>query len=184
MKIAEQRITCKKCKHVFDSEIVLEAPIAVTIASMNAIRCPACGSDEAVMGGAYDDAPEATSSIEQRAAWWIKRGDTGTSSLTIWAAFTGGINPHVEDSWPHDPDDFQRCKKLLDLIPEWRGQLAVVTKIFPWLKPFTDRWDKFESLWEKEFPSGRCPKLYREMKIAAVEAKMIRYGKSFTNVPD
>jgi hypothetical protein len=50
----------------------------------------------------------------------------------------------------------------------------LVVKSFPWWKPFTDRWDKFESLWEKEQGSGRCPLLYAEMKLARAEADAIR----------
>jgi hypothetical protein len=184
MKISQVRLTCK-CGNVFDAEVVVEAPISVFIASMESVRCPKCGEQEVGLGGEYGDHPEpSSSSVEERASWWMRRGDTGTSSLTIWSAFTGGKSPHRDVCWPHDPDDFQRCKKLLDLIPEWRQKLTeVVAGRFPWFKPFSERWDKFESLWSQESPTGSCPLLYREMKRAAMEAEIIRYGKSHSTVP-
>lgn len=182
MKISKQRVTCK-CGEVFDAEIVVECPIAVALASMGAVTCPKCGSGElGIMGGAYKDAPLLDkSTVEQRASWWIERGETGTSSLTIWVAFTGGVSPHRDHCYPLDPDDFRRCELLLDLIPEWRPVFSMtVTKRFPWMKPFTDRWEHFKEMYAKEEKTGRCQQLYKEMQTAAREADVMRYRKAQT----
>lgn len=178
MTVTQQRMTCK-CGHVFEAEVV-DAPIAVTLASMKAVRCPRCGagSNEIGIGGGYDDAPPLTASVMDRAAWWRKRGEIGTSSLTIWCFFTEGRNPHRDFNWPLDPDDYRRCKLLLDLIPEWRENLGKIETRFAWFKPFADRWADFETLWAEEAPKKSCSKLYDAMKAACREAEIIRYGKA------
>ena len=173
MRIEHQRLTCK-CGHVFEAETVADAPIEVWIASMRACHCPKCGGTKLGLGGRYNDAPPLTAPVWERAAWWQRRGDCGTSSLTMWCAFTCGDSPHGRFDYPHDPDDFSRCKLLLDLIPEWRLALQQITTRFPWFKPFIDRWDKFDELWAAESPSGTCPLLYDEMKISGKEADALR----------
>lgn len=175
MVISKERFTCK-CKHVFDAQVVTHAPFDVTIASMKAVRCPKCGNSKVFMGGAHSDAPPADSSELTRAAWWRDRGDIGTSSLTIWVAFGGGSSPHGRFDWPHDPDDFRRCKALFDLLPEWRARISEVTARFPWMKPFVDQWGAFEELYAEEAPTGQAPKLYAALRAAAKEAEKIRHA--------
>lgn len=173
MTITQERCTCK-CGHVFEAEIVTNAPIAVAPASMKAVHCPKCGSHSVGLGGAYDDAPPLTASEIDRAQWWRERGEIGTSSLTIWCAFTGGSTPHRDFCYPLDPDDFRRCKLLLDLLPEWRNDLQRVTARFRWFAPFVDRWDIFDALYAEEAPKKNCQKLYALMQIARKEADDMR----------
>jgi hypothetical protein len=178
MTISKERYTCK-CGEVFEAEVVTNAPVDVTLASMRTVRCPKCGRGpkEIFMGGAFKDAPPVTEPIEVRAEWWLLRGEVGVSSRTIFSAMTGGT-ARVYD-FPHDPDDFRRCKLLLDLIPEWRAELGKVTERFPWFKPFIERWDQFEALYAEELPTGRgmAPKLYDLMQVAREEADRIRRGR-------
>ena len=134
MTISKFRVTCK-CGHVFDAEVVTDAPISVAVASMKAVHCPKCGSGDVGLGGSYDDAPPLTTSIQDRATWWKERGEVGVSSETIWCAFTQSSDPRFGACYPYDPDDYRRCKLLLDLIPEWRTTLIVVVARFPWFKP-------------------------------------------------
>lgn len=161
MRIQELRVTCQKCDTVFDAEIVVDAPVAVAVASMEAVRCE-CGSHEVGLGGAYGDAPPLTSPVAARAAWWHSRGAVGLSSETIYRALTGVAQ--YSPSVPHDPSDFWRCKQLLDLIPEWRSQLDRVAAEVPAFSPFVERWDEMEKLYEEEAPTGRCLKLYKLMQ--------------------
>lgn len=171
--ISKQRMSCK-CGEVFDAEVVMPAPINVYLASAEAIHCPACGLGwkHLFLGGAHKDAPPLTASIDERATWWINRGETGNSSLAIWSALRGIGTFEVEgDDWPNDPDDFKRCKQLLDLIPEWRSELGKVALVFPWFGPFSDRWTEFEKLWEEERSSGSYPKLYNALKESGRKAK-------------
>ena len=173
MTITQQRVTCK-CGHVFEAEMVANAPIAVWIAAANAIRCPKCGSNEVGLGGGYNDAPPLTESIEKRAAWWIERGEVGTSSQTIWCVLAGGYPPGWGCDVPRDPDDFRRCHLLLTLIPEWSPRIGEVAERFPWFKPFSDRWGEFTKLFIEELPRKSCPKLYEAMRVARAETEALR----------
>lgn len=156
MTITQQRVTCK-CGHVFEADLVTDAPLAITIASMKAIHCPKCGSSECCIGGGYDDAPPLTAPIAERAAWWRERGEVGTSSESIWSAFAGSGIRHP--CYPLDPDDFRRCRLLLALIPEWRADLSPLVARYPWFAPFVDRWDEMDRLFDLEAPTGSCEKL-------------------------
>ena len=178
MTIEKQRITCK-CGHVFDAEMVTDCPVEVAVASMKTIRCPKCrnGYEKLSFGGELALKADASESIQERARDWISNGEVGTSSKTIWCAFTGAPDPKHGACYPYDPDDFRRCRRLLEIIPEWRAQLHVVVARFPWFKPFADRWEEFDALYEAEAKSGQAPKLYSAMQVARKEAEAIREQK-------
>ena len=60
---------------------------------------------------------------------WIVSRDTVVSSETMWAVFM-----HVQPRWtgvPLDVDDFERCVRLLTLVPEFRPRLNEVAKVYP-----------------------------------------------------
>ena len=172
MDIQKLRCTCSACHQVFDAEIVVEAHIDVVIASLRVIRCPVCGSQKVGLGGNYADAPPSTAPLAERAGWWIARGEHGVSSETIYAVFAVA-RPRRSDV-PHDPDDFRRCRRLLDLMPEWRSRIEEVALAYPWYRPFTDRWDEMDRLWDEESSSGKCPKLYALMQVAREGSIAIR----------
>lgn len=46
MYVGDIRLHCRACKAIFDGEIVQNAPFKVVRASMEALRCVECGSDE------------------------------------------------------------------------------------------------------------------------------------------
>lgn len=165
MTISSVRCTCGSCQHVFDAEVVANAPLAVSIASMESIRCPKCGSDKCGLGGSYDSAAAVTGPIEHRIRWWRDYGERGISSNTIFSAFMG--YRMVDACYPFDPDDFRRCKQLLDLIPEWRSDLGKVSTAYPWFAPMIEAWDEIESLFVEEVSKGRiAPKCYERMQVA------------------
>ncbi len=174
MQIQLQRVTCLDCRRVSDVELVTDAPLDVAIASMKAARCRYCGSSKLGLGGSYDDAPPATAPVIDRAAWWKARGEVGTSSEAIYSAFVNWRPNHFDV--PHDPDDFRRCKQLLDLIPEWRTKLGLVAAIYPWWQPFVGAWAELEQLYAAEAPSGLCPKMFERMQGLVEEANRIRRG--------
>jgi hypothetical protein len=172
MRIQAQRVTCADCKKVGNVELVMDAPLEVAIASMKAARCPHCGSAELGLGGSYDDAPPLEAPLMQRAAWWKERGEVGISSETIYGAFTGSRPQNT--NIPFDPDDFRRCKQLLDLIPEWRADLARVAKVYRWWLPFVEAWPDLERMYGEEAPTGECPKMYAAMQVLVRAAERIR----------
>lgn len=176
MKISKMRLTCK-CGHVFDGEIVVDAPMAVALASMKAIRCPKCGNHIHLgMGGELAGKPKLDESLLVRADWWRNSGDTGISSLTIYGVFAG--EPYKNPDVPHDPSDFGRCRRLLDLIPEWHADIGKVASVYPWYLPFTDRWSEFDRLWNEESSKKIAPQLYHAMQVARVESLRIQFPKA------
>jgi hypothetical protein len=77
--------------------------------------------------------------------WW-KGLDVGTSSAAIFAVFSNLHREAARDlsrgSVPHDADDFGRCKRLLELFPEWLANLdrvAIAYPSTPW-PSLVDRW--------------------------------------------
>lgn len=81
---------------------------------------------------------------------WIIEGEVGTSSKTIWAVMMGVAKGKQECDGhydtPSDPDDFRRCWKLIQAIPEWRPRLPEVATVFPKWIPFIREWDKLEDM--------------------------------------
>jgi len=68
--------------------------------------------------------PVPTGSIRQRALAWALGGDTGISSETMCAYFTGVEKGGPFGSQaPSDAADRGRCIRLLKLIPEWIPRL-------------------------------------------------------------
>lgn len=80
---------------------------------------------------------------------WIVSSDTGISSRVIWAVMMGvslEVMPHA--SIPHDPPDFGRCYRLLEVMPEWRDRLEeVADKCSRW-RPLVEHWSELETMYE------------------------------------
>lgn len=60
--------------------------------------------------------------LEDRVLFWALSGDTGTSSETMCAYFTGNP-PRRFAGAPSDVADRGRCIRLLELAPEWISRL-------------------------------------------------------------
>ena len=82
---------------------------------------------------------------------WIICGETGVSSLTMWASIkklTFDSNERLDIPW--DADDFGRCYKFWNILT--MGERLVMLKnivvIAPRWKPFVNNWDKLISLYE------------------------------------
>ena len=177
MRVACQRVTClsKRCGKVSDIEMVLDAPIKVVSAMLKAARCPRCGG-KLGFGGENADKPETATSLAERIRWWRDRGDTGTSSLTIHAVLSGGYAPPARGfgqigATPFDPDDFRRCKLLLDLIPEWRGRLKEVAVRYPAWGPLVRDWATVDAMFMFEESSGVAPKTFHLMETLIAEGE-------------
>lgn len=93
--------------------------------------------------------PEAdqNKSIQQRALWWISNGETGSSSKTMWNYFMG--NKYNEIDHPYDPDDFKRCYKLLQAIPEWKKRIPELKSLSTAWSNLADNWDKLTEMYEQ-----------------------------------
>lgn len=103
---------------------------------------------------------------------WLYGTDAGISSMTIFSmlASSEGVRT-AANIWlngrhnvPHDPADFGRCHRLLERFPGWSERLGQVADHWPRWKPLVDNWDRLTALYLEESPTGKCPKLYAEMK--------------------
>ena len=107
---------------------------------------------------------------EKRALHWIIGGDTGISSIAIWAVMTGqvemgahGVSGFLIHDVPKDAGDFGRCHRLLEFIPEWKGRLHEVGEVIPRWQPFVREWKAMEDLYLKSRDmSTMMDRLWRE----------------------
>jgi len=150
---------CTRCGQGLS--VNLPQPVPIALACMNAFvemhsKCPP---------GNYVENPPMSPSE------WAHGRDTGTSSLTIYSAITGKSSLHGRYDIPHDPDDFGRCYRLLQLFPAWRAQLYKAIELCPEWRPFVDAWDELTALFESagwhdqsKKPKGDGGKMYKRMK--------------------
>ncbi len=80
---------------------------------------------------------------------WLRSGDTGTSSKTIYSVLSGiSCLDQYGPSVPHDGDDFGRCYRLLKRFPDWRNRMGEVAAKYPEWAPLVREWDKITVMYE------------------------------------
>lgn len=86
-------------------------------------------------------------SIEERAKRWIAdTANVGASSRCLWTRMQG---IRTSDAYhPHDLDDFGRCYRLLQLIPEWRFKLHIMSNVSRQWAKLVENWDEITKLYE------------------------------------
>ena len=111
-----------------------------------------------------------TPTLSLAATTWLASGSRGISSNTMFTVMTGvdalrdGYQSH-----PHDPDDFDRCLKLLHAVPELRLKLPLMARASPAWAALVEHWDEIERShldevglgWTK---AGNAPRTYELMK--------------------
>lgn len=120
---------------------------------------------------------------------WISGCDTGISSKTIFFVmtgkpFTGSFRPDV----PHDPDDFGRCYRLLQKIPEWKTRMAEVSGKYPEWAGLVEHWDELTEMYEREEWKQMYNRMQelRSLKISARSQRkcfLQSTAKNETNLP-
>lgn len=103
-------------------------------------------------------------SIEERMDYWLKSGERGVSSETMFERLSGrglglGYKCH-----PLDPNDFRRCYLLLKLIPEWKYNLDRLRDLgFEWAQ-LVNNWDKLTEMLEEQLSTKKPNGMYEFMK--------------------
>lgn len=87
------------------------------------------------------------SDFERACRWRAGPLGVGVSSSFI-ADFMCGLKQH--GSYPHDPDDFGRCARLLTLYPEWRARLPEMASAGPAWAALVARWNDITEAMELE----------------------------------
>lgn len=107
---------------------------------------------------------------------WIDSRDTGISSAAIWSVMMNTRSPYGRYDHPHDPDDFGRCYRLLELFPEWKSRLTEVSTRFPFWAPFIRDWSTLCEAYEREIETPRREplSLYRLLRSLASESALLK----------
>jgi hypothetical protein len=87
------------------------------------------------------------------ANWWAENGEQGMSSKTMFNHLSKSLNlRRLKNDYPctpSDPDDFKRCYKLLQAVPQWKARLNELKTISPVWEKLVDNWDKLTSMYEQ-----------------------------------
>ena len=86
--------------------------------------------------------------VTEKAMWWIGNGRVGASSKTMWNCFMGTPNGFAINH-PYDPDDFSRCYKLLEAVPEWKLELHKLKPLSKAWSNLVDNWDELTRMYER-----------------------------------
>lgn len=86
-------------------------------------------------------------SEKERAVWWLANGERGMSSKTMYDYFTG--EKRFDINHPYDPDDFKRCYKLLQVVPEWKSRILELGKLSKEWDNLAKNWDKLTAMYEE-----------------------------------
>ena len=91
-------------------------------------------------------------SAYERELFWLKNGERGISSETIFHFISGNpIRYGKGMSHPCDPDDFRRCYLLIEkTIPEWKPFLWKMKLVSPVWEKIVDNWDKLVQMLEEQ----------------------------------
>ncbi len=99
---------------------------------------------------------------------WICSDDTGESSKCMAMHLAGApFGPEYELCHPCDPADFGRCYRFLRSVPAAQSRLSHMARVSPVWSAYIAHWDELTQIYEEEFPSGVCPRLYARMKELA-----------------
>jgi uncharacterized protein YdcH (DUF465 family) len=87
------------------------------------------------------------SELDERMIKWIREGDRGISSETIFEVLANHplLLERYDFSTPSDASDFYRCFELIRAIPEWKDRLSEVSKKHPHWKLIIEHWQELES---------------------------------------
>ena len=101
---------------------------------------------------------------------WMANGEVGSSSeaMAFWLAF-GKMPRNDWHSYPHDPDDFDRCLKLLQRAPALRERLHMMRGVSAVWAAIVDHWNEIETSQLDEIGIDWCkakkaPRTYAIMK--------------------
>lgn len=111
--------------------------------------------------------------LYEKAARWLANWELGMSSKTMYACFMNAKD--FEVSHPHDPDDFKRCYKLLQTVPEWKAKLPQLKKLSTARSNLVDNWDKLTEMYEQnvreEWKNYKQVGMYEFMKTLIVNKR-------------
>lgn len=84
---------------------------------------------------------------QQQVIDWLATGSIGSSSkcMAMWLAFGKRVDDGFGAAHPHDPDDLDRCLRLLFVAPGLRERLPRMAELSPEWSALVGRWDEIEA---------------------------------------
>lgn len=109
---------------------------------------------------------------------WFAWGETGISSEAIAYHMAGIENARKNNTHPSDPDDFKRCLKLVNAIPEIRLRLDEMRPLSAEWNALVENWKEVEDCFMSEvaewltvkYSPKRAAKTYKLMEKIYKEA--------------
>jgi len=97
---------------------------------------------------------------------WLGTGRVGASSKAMALHLCGAP---CDGSYPHDPDDLNRCLLFLEAVPEARAELSRMATLNKVWEALVARWDEIEAAFLAEVGRDWCkarsaPNTYRLMR--------------------
>ena len=165
--------------------ILMKGPVPVTLFAKAAKRLPkdavmdvhvarlagvgfAMGKKEDLLVLAEELKPEARErtrlefagrGLPDSAIEWVAVGERGASSEVLFGVLSGVAlrkDEGVEHPW--DADDFSRCRKMLEAIPEFVFDKEKVSKISKEWASLVEKWDNICLMMDEESPDWRAGK--------------------------
>lgn len=116
--------------------------------------------------------------LQAQIAEWLANGETGISSesIALWLGFGVKQTRWGNFNHPHDPDDLNRCLKLLRDVPALRPMLPRMAEVGPVWAALVERWDELEQCQLDEIGIDWCkarsaPRTYALMRSIIDEAR-------------
>ena len=119
------------------------------------------------------------SQIQTKVLNWIAAGRVGASSKAMAMAACGLPN---DDSYPHDPDDLNRCLLLLEAVPDVRDHFDKIAALGVVWGRLVKRWADIEASFLDEVglnwsKAQEAPKTYALMReVIGEEPGVVRFG--------
>jgi hypothetical protein len=109
------------------------------------------------------------STLNDKVLDWFGKGEVGESSKCMALALTGHPFKTAFPVYPCDPDDFNRCYKLLKAVPELRSRLTWMKDVNGYWKALVAHWDEVEEsligeIGENGAKSHKAPLTYNLMR--------------------
>jgi hypothetical protein len=97
-----------------------------------------------------------------RIKWWFENGEKGASSKAmIWICYGIGKS---DTSHPYDPDDFNRCYKLVKFVPEIKQRFHFLKEVGKEWSNLSDNWDKLTTMLDEQLQTKKDNGMYEFMK--------------------
>lgn len=108
---------------------------------------------------------------------WFFSNSVGMSSRAILSKM---LDVGKETSYPHDPSDFERCHRILQLFPEWRDRITEMADVSPEWAALAREWDTLERMYidAMENGTGKAPEMFKLMCDLTKAAALSEEGEN------